>query len=136
MRLSARILDNVSDVNTFTYTPSLQVTNGNGYRVYIQLIDLNQDKTEAGFQPYGKRYCADSSSTLQVTLDNLDTNKKIVRACTQPFVGDWSIWYFDILESDIVLGTIDLQLLLSNVTAGTYIKGRLQAAILSDPQRV
>ena len=136
MRLSARILDRVSDVNTFSYTPSLRVTNGNGYRVYIQLIDLNQDKTEAGFQPYGKRYCSASGSTLQVTLDNIDTNKKIVRACTQPFLGDWSIWYFDILESDIILGTIDLLLLLSNVINGTYVKGQLQVAILSDSQRV
>ena len=65
-------------------------------------------------------------ATLKITLDNLNTSKKVVRFATQPFPLDPSIWSFPILSTDQIVGTVSVLLQLtegSTVTNGTMIGG-------------
>ena len=126
MLLSCRFLNKVADVNTFSYTNQLNFTQGDTPTIYLQIVDASVDLPSEGFNPPYRRYMPQLGATLKVTLDNLNTSKKVVRFATQPFPLDPSIWSFPILSTDQIVGTVSVLLQLtegSTVTNGTMIGG-------------
>lgn len=130
MKLSARILENVTGVNAFSYANQASFTEGDTPTIYFQLIDMSQDRADAGFVPAGRRYMPANGTTLMVTLDHIDAARKTVRAATQPFLTDPSIWALTLLSTDKLRGTINMKLVLTE--AGKTTQGLLQAALLVD----
>lgn len=121
MRLSARILNNVSGVNAFDYAEAAEFTEGDAPTIYLQLIDLSQDKAEKGFVPAGRRYCPASGATLSVVLDNIDDSRKLTKIATQPYpTQDPSIWSVTLLSTDKIRGTANLKLTLTESSKTTY----------------
>ena len=127
MLLSARILENVSGVNAFDYANQASFTEGDTPTIYFQLVDLHKDRADAGFVPAGRRYAPADGATLQVTFDHIDATRKIVRAATQPFASDPSIWAVPLLSTDKVRGTVNMKLTLTEGSKLT--QGRLAAAL-------
>ena len=126
MLLSCRFLNKVADVNTFFYTNQLNFTQGDTPTIYLQIVDASVDLPSEGFNPPYRRYMPQPGATLKITLDNLNTSKKVVRFATQPFPLDPSIWSFPILSTDQIVGTVSVLLQLtegSTVTNGTMIGG-------------
>jgi hypothetical protein len=119
MLLTARMLDNVVDVNTWEYAESLKLTEGDAPAIYFQLIDASKDRSSQGYYPSGRRYCPATGATLNVTLDNIDDDRIITRAATQ-HTTDKSIWYITTLTADALKGTINLKLTLTEGTKITY----------------
>lgn len=113
MLLSARPLKDVSDVNSFQHDLQLAWTQGDALDVYFQLIDASLDRPDQGFNPGGRRFCPADGATLSVVLENLDDEKKITRAATQPFEGDSSIWKLTINATDKIRGTPHMRLTLT-----------------------
>ena len=113
MLLSARVLKDVSSVNSFQHDLNLSWTQGDALDVYIQLLDASLDRADQGFNPGGRRFCPAAASTLSVVLENLDDAKKITRMATQPFAGDASIWKLVINASDKIQGTPQMRLTLT-----------------------
>lgn len=113
MKLSLRFLNDVASVNSFEPADSFEFFAGDNQTLYFQLVDISLDRPEHGFNPAGRRYMPPATSTLQVTLSNIDDAKKIVRMATQPFPLDPSIWAITILPSDPVKGTVGLKLVLT-----------------------
>lgn len=131
MILSARMLFNVSSVNSFEYTNSFEFTEGDAPTIYIQLIDKSLDLFERGYYPTGRRYIPATGAILECTLHNIDDSKKVIRFATQPFIQDGSIWSIGLLPTDKIKGTADLLLTL---TEGTKItRGRVSTAIRAMP---
>lgn len=127
MLLSCRMLANVSNVNAFEYATPMEFSEGDTPVIYLQLIDLSQDRAIEGYSPAGRRYAPASGATLQVTFDSVDSAKKIVRAATQPFPLDPSIWSVQVLPTDVIKGTVTLRL---QLTEGLRtMKGHLKAAL-------
>jgi hypothetical protein len=121
MLLSARILNNVANVNVFSYDDTARFTEGDAPEIYFQLIDASLDRASDGFSPGGRRYMPAAGATLQITLGFIDDSKKVIRTAVQPFASDPSIWKLALLSTDQVRGTADLQLRLtegSKVTSG------------------
>lgn len=87
MRLNARPLKNVIDVNHFQYANELYVGGYAGEseaaNIYVQLIDLDQDNL---------RYIPTAGTTLTVTFSALEDEDSLDLALSQPFAGDASIW--------------------------------------------
>lgn len=127
MLLSARMLDSVGSVNNFDYVDQVSFTQGDTVDVYFQLIDVTQDKVAQQFKPAGRRYMPTAGAVLQVTLDNIDDDVKIVRAASQPYALDPSIWKVSLLATDSIRGTVNLGLRLSEGARVTT--GRAEAAI-------
>lgn len=121
MILSCRILDNVVDVNDYDIVPQFEATQGDTNTVYIQLVDSASNKASAGFNPPGKRYIPAVGSTLTVLANSLDDAKKVTRIATQPFPLDGSIWSFQILGTDPIVGTCNLKLTLNET--GVMLRG-------------
>ncbi len=130
MRLSARLLTAVGNVNVFAYTTELQASVGDPLDVYLQVVDTDQFLTSAGFTPAGNRYMPVAGATMTVDIQNLDDAKAFTRAAVQPFALDASIWKFSILATDPVAGTVSLRVKLTE--AGVTRSFSLQAALLFD----
>lgn len=133
MLLSARMLQNVCDANTFDYVTEVRFTEEDGPAVYFQLIDKQKDRADQGCFPAGRRYAPAAGATLSVVIDNLDDDIKITRAATQPYSNDPSIWRVQLLSTDPIRGTANLRLTL---TEGSVIRrGTVTAALCIDSQR-
>lgn len=128
MRLSLRILENCSSVNSYRYAQQAEFTEGDApVDVYFQLVDSTLDLPEQGFSPAGRRYVPADGSTLLVTLDAVDSARKITRPGTQAFPGDPSIWKIQVQAADGLRGTIHMKVQLTEGTKVTY--GYLSAAL-------
>jgi hypothetical protein len=128
MRLSARILANVSGINAFSYANQADLTEGDTPIIYFQLVDLTRDRADQGFVPAGRRYVPTALATLEVTLDHIDATRKVVRMATQPFPQDPSIWAVTLTTLDKLRGTVNMKLVLTE-TGGKVTSGLLSAAL-------
>lgn len=130
MLLSCRMLNNVAGVNAFEFANQVTITEGDTPTLFLQLIDLGRNKAAEGFVPAGLRYVPAEGAQLQVTLDSIDSARKVVRSATQPFPSDPSIWAVQLVESDKVRGTVSVKLALTEEMKVTY--GLLQAGLRAE----
>ncbi|SRR6266851_8211464 len=122
MLLSARALINVADVNTYDYSTQVTFIQGDQLTVYFQIIDLLKDRTSQGFPFAGRRRIPASGATLTVTIPNIvtaPTSLVITKVAVQPFPGDLSIWSFNVLPTDNLLGPSSIQFVLSESGVNT-----------------
>lgn len=105
MRLSAKMLKNVIDVNHWRHTAQAYLSEGQENEIYIQLIDLDQstkssEEQSPAFPQFPIRYLSQASSIEVVaTFLNIDDNQKYEISGTQAFADDKSIWKFVLSES-------------------------------------
>ena len=94
MKLSAKFLINVSDVNNFDYTDQWEVNEGSAQRLHFQIIDKQKDDL---------RYMSQATviDSITVTFLDIDTSEEIVKTATQAFTDDKSIWYVDLLATEV-----------------------------------
>ena len=128
MLLSARPLRDVQSVNSFRYANQIQFTEGDVLTFHFQLIDASLDRSDEGYNPPGRRYMPAAGAVLTVTLDSINTVKKITRVATQPFTNDPSIWAVSIMSTDVVRGTIPLKFSLNE--AGRVTNGMVNNFIM------
>lgn len=125
--LSARMLNGVADANTFEYTDSVALSEGDSGLVYFIILDASKDRKESGFSPAGRRYIPLASATMTVTLENADPARVVSRPAMQPFMADdRSIWAFQLLPTDTIRGTVRMKIVLNE--GGKTTSGVLDAA--------
>ena len=130
MLLSARLLDDVQNVNSFQWANRIEFTEGDSPVIYFQLLN----KTAFG----GPRYVPAFAATLMVTFDNVDSAKSFTRAAVQAFPssssvwGDSSIYKVTIIPSDYLRGTVSMRFLLTEGSVVT--RGALSRALRVHPQ--
>lgn len=132
MHLSARVLKDVQSVNSFEADTELSWTEGDTLDVHLQLIDVSLDRALQGFQPEGRRYVPAAGATLSCVIENIDDAKKITRLASQPFANDGSIWRLSILATDVIRGTPQLRLTLTEGTKVT--RGLVRLALKIHPR--
>lgn len=96
MRLNAKIIKNVSNVNHWEYADSAYVQEGQVNEFYFQLVDLDKihsaEKSKA-LPDFPLRYMPQGTVvTVSVTFPDLDPTVQFSAAATQPFADDKSIW--------------------------------------------
>lgn len=131
MKLGARMLNDVSGVNSFEYAETHEMTSGEQTDVYFQLQDNTKNQANSYFYPAGLRYMPATGATLQCTLQSINDDRTVTRYATQPWpTQDPSIWKLSLLTTDDVRGTVAMQLLLTE--GGTVRRGTVQRAIQAD----
>ena len=113
MRLSAKSLKNVENLNTFQYTNQWIVRqdglSGEEQSLYFQLVDLDKD---------GVRYIPNPGTVVIVTFPELDETMQAVKTATNPFADDRSVFKIDLTVLDIISsGNVKFQ-----VTESTKVK--------------
>jgi hypothetical protein len=120
------MLKDCVNVNSWEHSDSAQFTKGDTVDVYFVLIDASLDTASESFLPPGRRYIPETGAALQVVIENINDAKKITRSATQPFVGDGSIWKVQFFSTDVIEGTANLRLTLTEGPKTT--KGLLRNA--------
>jgi hypothetical protein len=117
MLLSARIITDVQNANSYEHTDVAEISEGDNADIWFQLVDISLDKSLDGFQPAGRRYITAAGATLQCVIENINDAKVITRYATAPFAGDTSMWKISVLSSDGIRGTSNLRLTLTEDTS-------------------
>lgn len=107
MRLSAKILKNVIDINHFQHSNQSIVSEGQANDIYIQLIDLDwstkaSPEQSSAFPQYPIRYIS-GATVLQVkaTFLAIDDDEEFEIIASQPFTDDKSIFKFSLTNDQI-----------------------------------
>lgn len=113
MRLSAKSLKNVENLNTFQYTNQWIVrqdgNSGEEQSLYFQLVDLDKDNI---------RYVPEAGAVVVVTFPDLDQSVQAVKTAVNPFAEDRSIFRIDLTVLDIIAsGNVKFQ-----ITEGSKVK--------------
>ena len=102
MRLSAKILKNVNNVNSWIYTSQAYLSQGSANSMFVQLVDLDQsndptNEKSVAFPQSPIRYMPlGTVLALEATFPNLEDEVRFTVIGSQPFPQDRSIWKFDI----------------------------------------
>lgn len=96
MRLNAKIIKNVSNVNHWEYADSAYLQEGQINDFYFQLVDLEKihsnEKSKA-LPDFPLRYIPQGTVvSVSVTFPDLNPDSQFVIAASQPFVDDKSIF--------------------------------------------
>ena len=97
MRLSAKTLKNVENLNTYAYSNQWIVrqdgNTGEQQSVYLQLVDLDKDSI---------RYIPSASSVITVTFPDLEEEMTVQKTASFPFADDRSILKIDLTVADVI----------------------------------
>ena len=107
MRLGAKILKNVVDVNHWQHSNQAHLAEGQANDVYVQLVDLDwstkaSPEQSSAFPQFPIRYISDATvvSVKAVFLD-IDDDQEFEIIGTQPFSDDKSIYKFELTNEQI-----------------------------------
>lgn len=93
MKLSAKFLKNVANVNCFDYVSQWDIAEGSAQRLYFQLVDKHKDDL---------RYLTQATViSLTLIFPSIDEDVEITKTATQAFADDKSIWYIDLSASEV-----------------------------------
>ena len=97
MRLSAKVLKNVINVNYWEYANEVYINEGSVNDLYFQIVNLNKTPESSdmvGIVPeFPMRYISQATSiSVKVTFESIDDAEEFEVNATQPFSDDKSIW--------------------------------------------
>lgn len=94
MKLSAKFLKNVADVNNFQYADQWDIAEGSAQRLYFQIVDKLKDDL---------RYMSQATviDFVTVTFLSIDDDSEITKTATQAWSDDKSIWYIDLATTEV-----------------------------------
>jgi len=139
MLLSAALLKNVTGVNSFEYTPTIRAHRDEPVDIYFQILDGDREphKTLGLYATKGLRYAPAAGTIIECKLQCIDSALTVTRYATQAWpTQDSSIWRLQLLGTENIVGTITLQLTMTE--AGVVRRGNLGQAIslYSSDQRI
>ncbi len=96
MFLTAKILKNVQNVNSFEIGTEWKLRQGNPSTIYFQLADGEQ--LDAKGEPL--RYMPEAGATVSATFTSITSANTVGKIAIQPFSLDTSIWSINISATD------------------------------------
>ncbi|HBI01341.1 MAG TPA: hypothetical protein DDY18_06920 [Flavobacterium sp.] len=136
MRLSAKVLKNVANVNNWEYANSASVQEGQANEIYVQLVDLDKvpgpDKSVA-LPEHPMRYIPQGTTIgAEATFPSIDDADVLVIIGTQPFADDKSIWKFDLTDAQLPKsGNFKIKLTEDANEKNILVKGGVSASLLN-----
>lgn len=107
MRLNAKILKNIVDINHWQHTNQAHISEGQVNSIHLKLVDLDWS-TKAGveqstsFPEFPIRYISSASVvTVKAHFLSIDDDAEFEIIGTQPFADDKSIYKFDLSSDQI-----------------------------------
>lgn len=136
MRLSAKILKNVANVNNWEYANSASVQEGQANEIYVQLVDLDkipgQDKSVA-LPENPMRYIPQGTTIeTEATFPSINDANVLTIIGTQPFADDKSIWKFTLTDEQLPKsGNFKIKLMEDANEKNILVKGGVSASLLN-----
>lgn len=130
MRLNAKILKNVANVNHFEYASEAHVQEGQTNTIYLKLIDLDKDLGDGSYL----RYLSQATVIgVEITFPSIDDSQIITITGSQPYTDDKSIWKFDLASNQLPnSGAINIKLTEDGVDKFFVVKAAIQVSLLNN----
>jgi len=104
MRLSSKILKNVSNVNHYQYEDQAYIFEGQENEFYFQLVDLDKLtywKDSEVLPDHPLRYMTAEDAEIVVNFSSLFDDDQFDVTATRPFPQDSSIWKVSLTDSQL-----------------------------------
>lgn len=106
MRLGAKILKNVVNINYWDYSDEAHVFESQANNIYIQIVDLDKspvlEQKSVAFPEFPMRYISTASAiSVEAIFDSIDDDEQFTVTATQPFADDKSIWQFSLTNTQL-----------------------------------
>jgi len=106
MRLLAKLLQNVINVNHWEYANEVYIGEGNINEFYFQLVNLSKSPDPNDglgiISEFPMRYISQASSiSVKVFFDSIDDSEEFEVNASQPFSDDKSIWKITLSSSQV-----------------------------------
>ena len=107
MRLGAKILRNVIDVNHWQHADQAHVAEGESNHIFIQLIDKDwstksSPEKSGAFAEYPIRYISQATTiVVKAKFLSIDDSQEFEVTATQPYADDKSIFEFSLASDQI-----------------------------------
>lgn len=98
MFLTAKILNNVQNVNSYVVGTEWNLRQGNPTTIYFQLSDGEQVNSKG--EPL--RYMPAAGATVSATFSSINSVNSVGKIAVQPFFQDTSIWSININSTDSI----------------------------------
>lgn len=138
MRLSAKILKNVVDVNHWQHANQAHIAEGQPNDVYIQLVDMDwstksSPEQSAAYPQYPVRYISQAAAvSVEATFLSIDDAQEFSIVATQPFADDKSIYKFSLSSSQIPnAGNLVIKVTEDGVEKSFVIKQAIEVDLLN-----
>ena len=137
MRLSAKILESVSGINSWKYANQAYVAEGAVNNIYIQLVDLLKT---AEINPKSKalpdnplRYISAATVvSVSATFPSIDDGEIFTVIGVQPFADDKSIWKFTLTSSQLpASGSFQVTLTEDGVSRSFNVQNSIAVELLN-----
>jgi hypothetical protein len=93
MKLSAKFLKNVANINNFEYANQWDIAEGSAHTLYFQIIDKHMNDL---------RYMSQAAVfSVSVTFLSINDDEEIVKTATRPFADDKSIFSITLNADEI-----------------------------------
>jgi hypothetical protein len=133
MRLNAKILRNVNNVNSWVYANQAFMSEGQANTLYIQFVDLDQSSDPSveksqSFPQFPVRYIPQGATIgAEATFPALEDSEEFTVTGTQPFAQDRSIWKFDLSAVQVPSsGNVEIKLTEDGISKSFKIKNAIQ----------
>lgn len=128
MKYVVKLLENVSNVNSFSVVDESAIQLGTNFDLYFQLFTLKIDK--CGVETLTRYIPQGTNNYIEIKFNNIDDDFAFCRVASQAFQGDTSIWKFPVLSQDqIPFGSMEVYLYEDN----KKIRFSVETDIVSDP---
>ena len=105
MRLNAKMLKNVANVNSWAYANEATIQEGQANEIYFQLVDFDQipgTSTSTVLPDSPLRYMPQGTVIeLSASFPSIDSAQEFSVVGTQPFPQDPSIWKVTLLSTQV-----------------------------------
>jgi hypothetical protein len=133
MRINAKIIKNVNNVNSWVFANQAFMTQDQANTMYIQIVDLDQSSDPSveksqSFPQFPVRYIPQGTSVgIEATFPALEDDEKFTITGTQPFAQDRSIWRFDLSAVQVPSsGNVDFKLTEDGSSKSFKVKNAVQ----------
>lgn len=138
MRLSAKLLKNIVDINHWQHANQAHIAEGQPNDIYIQLVDLDwstksSPEQSAAYPQYPVRYISQATTIeVKALFLSIDDNQEFEIVASQPFADDKSIYKFSLSSTQIPnAGNMIIKVIEDGVEKSFVIKQAIQVDLLN-----
>jgi hypothetical protein len=129
MRINAKMLKNVANVNQWEWANNTNIQEGQVNEIYFQIVDLDKPLSANCHMRY---LSVASSVAVEATFPALDDSEVLVKIATQPFSQDNSIWKITFAASELPKsGSFQVKLTEDGVDKYFIVQAAIQVNLLN-----
>jgi len=126
MKLSAKFLKNVANINCFEYVSQWDISEGSAQTLCFQITDKHKDDL---------RYLSQATviDSVTVTFPSIDEGEVITKTATQKWADDKSVWCVDLAADEVPgSGAVYFSIIEDTIESKFKVSQAISMSLLND----